>query len=79
MNKDRTLEEVGLQFSVTRERISPDRSQGAKEAEAPEPVKDTQKLPRSLMRQGANALIELTSATCGSRIKDRRHRVSGAH
>jgi RNA polymerase primary sigma factor len=32
MNTDRTLEEVGQQFSVTRERIA----EGAKEAEASE-------------------------------------------
>jgi RNA polymerase primary sigma factor len=53
MNKDHTLEEVGHQFSVTRERIRQIEAQGAEEAEAPEPVKESQKLPRQLRRRGA--------------------------
>ncbi len=42
MNTDHTLEEVGQQFSVTRE---PDRGQGAKEAEASKPLEGAEKLP----------------------------------
>src|SRR5262249_28285917 len=35
----------------------PVRGQGAQEAEAPEPVKDSQKLPRQLMRRGARRRV----------------------
>ena len=38
MNTDHTLEEVGQQFSVTRETHPPDRSQGAAQTETPVPV-----------------------------------------
>ena len=46
MNSDHTLEEVGQQFSVTRERIRQIEAKGATEAKAPEPIKNTQDLPR---------------------------------
>ena len=46
LNTDHTLEEVGLQFSVSSRANSPDRGESTKEAEAPEPLKVTQKLPR---------------------------------
>jgi RNA polymerase primary sigma factor len=45
MNSDHTLEEVGRQFSVTRERIR-QIGQGATEAKASEPLENSQDLPR---------------------------------
>ena len=46
MNSDHTLEEVGQQFSVTRERIRQIEAKAAAEAQAPEPIKRTQELPK---------------------------------
>ncbi|STL81831.1 RpoD protein [Escherichia coli] len=37
MNTDHTLEEVGKQFDVTRERIRQNRSEGAAQTASPEP------------------------------------------
>jgi RNA polymerase sigma factor RpoD-like protein len=49
MNTDHTLEEVGQQFSVTRERIRrSDRGEGAAEAEAPQPVAEAADIQSSL-------------------------------
>ena len=46
MNSDHTLEEVGQQFSLTRERIRRIEGQGTAEAQTPKPVKGAQELPR---------------------------------
>lgn len=46
MNIGHTLEEVGWQFSVPRERIRKTRGEGAAQAEASEPVNEAAKLPR---------------------------------
>ena len=60
MNTDHTLEEVGQQFSVTRERIRQIEAKGAPQAEAPEPragscgassIASTSVYNRMLMRQ----------------------------
>jgi RNA polymerase primary sigma factor len=45
MNTDHTLEEVGQQFSVTRERIPSDRGEGAAQAEASVTVAEAAELP----------------------------------
>jgi len=47
MNTDHTLEEVGQQFSVTRERIRQIEAKALPQAEASQPLADAQKLPRS--------------------------------
>lgn len=44
--RTRTLEEVGQEFNITRERIPPDRSEGAEKAETSEPLKKAQRLSR---------------------------------
>ena len=46
MNTDHTLEEVGQQVLGDARAHPPDRGEGAEEAEAPEPIKDAQELPR---------------------------------
>ncbi len=48
MNTDHTLEEVGQQFSVTRERIRQIEAKGAQKTEAPLTVPQTQVLPGQL-------------------------------
>jgi hypothetical protein len=48
MNTDHTLEEVGQQFSVTRERIRQIEGEGFAEAEASEPVAEDAELPGSM-------------------------------
>ena len=45
MNADHTLEEVGQQYSADARAHPPNRGQGAKEAEAPGPGKESQELP----------------------------------
>jgi hypothetical protein len=46
--KERSFTKAAAKLGVSQA----DRGQGAAEAEAPEPVKDSQKLPRQLMRRG---------------------------
>ena len=48
MNTDHTLEEVGQQFSVTRERIRQIEAKASAQAEAPEPQPQAPQLPRQL-------------------------------
>jgi len=49
MNTDHTLEEVGQQFSVTRDRIRQAfAGEGAAEAEASQPVEEDAVVPRSV-------------------------------
>ena len=50
MNTDHTLEEVGQQFSVTRERIRQIEAKALQEAQAPEPVAQAAQLPGYLSR-----------------------------
>jgi RNA polymerase primary sigma factor len=47
-NSDHTLEEVGQQFSVTRERIRRIEAKALRKLKHPEPIKDPQNLPRWL-------------------------------
>ena len=49
MNTDHTLEEVGQQFSVTQRAYSPDRGEGAAEAEASVEVAEAAELPGQLI------------------------------
>ena len=53
MNTDHTLEEVGQQFSVTRERIRQIEAKALQEAEAPEPEPEAPELPGQLSRSAA--------------------------
>ncbi len=49
MNTDHTLEEVGQQFSVTRERIRQIEAKALQQAQAPEPVAEAALVPRSMI------------------------------
>ena len=51
MNTDHTLEEVGQQFSVTRERIRQIEAKGLAQAETSEPLAQAAQLPRQLIVQ----------------------------
>jgi RNA polymerase primary sigma factor len=50
MNTDHTLEEVGQQFSVTRERIRQIEAKALRKLKHPRPVAQAQELPRQLRR-----------------------------
>jgi len=67
MNTDHTLEEVGQQFSVTRERIRQAfAGEGAAEAEASEPVKEDALFPRPMRTPaGLPILLAALLAACG--------------
>ena len=62
MNTDHTLEEVGQQFSVTRERIRQIEAQGPAQAQTPEPEPQAQELPRYVRVPGIMAPIGAASA-----------------
>ena len=49
MNTDHTLEEVGLQFSVTRERIRQIEAKALKKTKASKQIKTTKKFPRKII------------------------------
>ena len=59
MNTDHTLEEVGQQFSVTRERIRQIEAKALQEAEASEPVTEAAELPGSVTGTGSLKRIPL--------------------
>ena len=46
MNSDHTLEEVGQQFSLTRERIRQIEARALRKLKHPEPIKGAQELPQ---------------------------------
>ena len=55
MNTDHTLEEVGQQFSVTRERIRQIEAKALQKAEASEPLAEASELPGQLNRSNGAA------------------------
>ena len=58
----RTLEEVGREFKVTRERIRPDRGQGPAQAAPPQPLAQTEGFHRLMLPPNAISLDARLSA-----------------
>ena len=59
MNTDHTLEEVGLQFSVTRERIRQIEAKALKKIETPKQIQTVKKLSRKLnFQRDCSSIVE---------------------
>ena len=73
MNTDHTLEEVGQQFSVTRERIRQIEAKALRKLKHPSRSRKLQELPRQLTHHGRSATRVVAPPTRAAKTADPLH------